>query len=93
MDKSDWKLVEYEDLCSNPSKTKSEIADFLGLTTVSENNSDDIIKPFESHTIEGNPIRLLKKEVKIIFDERWKKRLTKDQIKVIDTIQYKIFSK
>ena len=90
LDKSDWKLVEYEDLCSNPSKTKSEIADFLGLTTVSENNSDDIIKPFESHTIQGNPIRLLKKEVKIIFDERWKKRLTADQIRQINIIQSKI---
>jgi len=59
----------------------------LGLTIVSENNIDVIIKPFESHTIEGNPIRLLKKEVKIIFDERWKKRLTADQIRQINIIQ------
>jgi hypothetical protein len=87
LDKSDWKLIEYEDFCSNPSKTKSEIADFLGLTIVSENNSDVILKPFESHTIQGNPIRLLKKEVKIIFDERWKKRLTADQIRQINIIQ------
>ena len=88
LNKSDWRLIKYEDLCANPSKIKVEVSDFLDLVIDLKNNSD-IIMPFKSHTIQGNPIRLLKKEVQIIYDKRWKKRLTADQVRKIDHIQSK----
>lgn len=64
-----------------------EIADFLNIDSKSK---DAILRPFESHTIQGNPIRLLKKEVKIRYDDRFRKRLTKEQFELIEEIDSRI---
>ena len=82
-------MIKYEEMCSKPSKIKNEITDFLDLKSTHTNTKDVFIKPFDSHTIQGNPIRLLKKKIKIIYDERWRKRLNVNQIEEIDFLQSK----
>jgi len=89
LNSTEWKLIKYEEMCSKPSKIKNEITDFLDLKSTHTNTKDVFIKPFDSHTIQGNPIRLLKKKIKIIYDERWRKRLNVNQIEEIDFLQSK----
>ena len=87
LSKSELKFIKYEDLCANPEQKKKEIANFLNIDSKSK---DAILRPFESHTIQGNPIRLLKKEVKIRHDDRFRKRLTKEQVELIEGIDSRI---
>lgn len=87
LSKSELKFIKYEDLCANPEQKKKEIANFLNIDSKSK---DAILRPFESHTIQGNPIRLLKKEVKIRHDDRFRKRLTKEQVELIEEIDSRI---
>lgn len=89
INKNDWKLILYEDLCKNPAKVKNEISEFVGFDKEIKNDSI-VLKPYNAHTIQGNPIRLLKKDVKIRYDERWKDRLTSKQVKEIELLSSKV---
>lgn len=76
-DKKDFMEIQYEDLCTNYNQIRKDIAMFIGLDD--HMHSIEYISPYKYHTVQGNPMRLKKEDLAIRYDERWKKRLTKEQ--------------
>lgn len=78
--------VNYEDFCKDPTNVRNKIINFLNMEKL---NSDvKHIEPYNYHCIQGNPIRLRKDRMEIVYDERWRKRLSPDQIKKLDKISF-----
>ena len=80
-------IIRYEDLCCQPGATINKICNFLKIRYKEEMltmNKD------ESHCIGGNPMRDKKGERKIIFDEKWKKQLTKNDLAIFENVAGKL---
>lgn len=84
---SDYLLVNYEKLASEPQKTFQEVLNLIGCQ--SESNFEQEFKSNTIHTIAGNPMRY--KPRKIILDEAWKNSFPFWYQKTVDLIAY--FSK
>ena len=74
-------FVRYEDLCADPDATLRRLTEFVG--------ADPAFRPLllekESfHNIGGNPMRFRRTEVHIKLDERWRRDLSPDQLRVFD---------
>ena len=67
----DYKLIQYEQLASEPEKVIPEIADFVGFSF--EEKAITEFRNNKNHTIAGNPMRF--REGGISLDEAWKVRL------------------
>jgi hypothetical protein len=80
-------FVNYEDFCRDPNKIRNDIARFTG--TQLPDKPIHSISPYKYHTIQGNPMRLKKEDLKIRYDERWKERLTDTEKKWLDRISNK----
>ncbi len=79
---NDILFLNYEDICKNPTFTRKEIATFLQLIPPNENM--DSLSPYKYHTVQGNPMRLKKEDIRINYDERWMERLSEDEILFIN---------
>lgn len=71
--------VSYESMCSNYNSLRNEIAKFAGLE-IKDISPIAYISPYKYHTVQGNPMRLSKEDIVIRYDERWKERLTINQV-------------
>lgn len=80
--------VEYEEICRDSNKVRIKIAKFLNLKTPENNLAH--ISPYNYHTIQGNPIRLSKVDIKIRCDDRWQTRISKYSEMKINKILSKI---
>jgi hypothetical protein len=80
--KEDIMEVSYQNMCSSYNSLRKDIANFADLK---QQNIIPIehISPYKYHTVQGNPMRLLKKDVVIRYDKRWQERLNDEQIKWI----------
>lgn len=87
----DVEVLKYEDLCQNPGNTLDEISEFLSLKLCG--SSLKTISPYKYHTIQGNPMRLIKKDLSIRYDERWRERLTESQINELNRASLKLDKK
>lgn len=70
--------ITYEEMCQYPNPSLQKIADFIGNQEKIETLKH--ISPYSYHTVQGNPMRLAKKDLEIRYDERWRERLTPAQI-------------
>lgn len=84
MDKEEYLYVSYESYCKGYNKVRQEISNFLGYKE--ELEDVEYISPQNYHLVQGNPIRLIKKEIKIRYDGRWQNRLTEDQIQWLNSL-------
>jgi hypothetical protein len=75
----EYREIKYEKMCSNYNDLRIEIADFLGINTA-KIKPINYIYPHKYHTVQGNPMRLKKDAVEIKYDERWKSRLSEEQV-------------
>ncbi|MEO2072877.1 MAG: sulfotransferase [Zunongwangia sp.] len=84
LSEEEYMVVKYEDMCRDYNELRRNVANWLKI----EGNIDDInhISPYNYHTVQGNPMRLLKKDIKIRFDERWKERLSEEQINWLNNL-------
>jgi len=77
LDKSEYIVIRYEDLANDFERTRKKLALFLD---ISEDLSDiTYLYPSQMHIVAGNPVRS-KEKMSVQYDERWKKRLTAEQI-------------
>ncbi len=81
VDPSSWMRVQYEDLCTDPQGTLDEIARFIGVEPVP---LSEFLASDESHII-GNSMRLGGVS-EIRLDEKWRDRLTDEDLDVIARI-------
>lgn len=81
--KDDFIEITYEFLCAEYNECRQKIADFAGLA---ERKVDpiDVISPYKYHTVQGNPMRLSKKDLAIKYDRRWVERLSAEQLEWIE---------
>ncbi len=86
IDSSDYKIVNYEDLCKNPQMTRRNISKFLG---VKLENLEFIIDTNKHHLVAGNPMRH-KGIINIKYDERWKDRLSKENMERLKKVSIKM---
>jgi len=84
LEKSEYMIVKYKDLATNPSRIRQLLAEFLEIECDTE-NIEGII-PSQLHAVAGNPIRTSEGLVKIKYDERWRKRLSNGQIAKLSVI-------
>ena len=74
--------LEYELLCSDPSRALQKVAAFLDIpafeSTALDKNS--------SHAIHGNQMRWRRDEKEIVFDERWRRELTESDLMEFEAI-------
>jgi hypothetical protein len=84
-------LIKYEEFCDHPVRVLKKICQFVNLSY--NDNLSNLIKP--SHAIPGNPWLINNKNwpIKIKKDERWKKELTKNELKIFKKISGKINKK
>lgn len=87
LDKGEYYILNYDNLCSNPIRERERIARFIGIDEKLPDYCS--INTKEYHLVAGNPIRH-QGHVSIRYDERWKKRLTKEQIQSLNHIQAKV---
>ena len=80
LDKSPWIEIQYEQLCKDTDKTLDRIFDFIGL------DPEKKIKDFRSieHHVVGNGMRL-DTTSEVHLDERWRKELTEQDIKIFES--------
>jgi len=79
--KSSWLKVQYENICRDTDNTLDKIYDFIGLdSSLKEKN----FKSVEHHVL-GNGMRFDTSD-EIILDERWKKELTKEELKEFELV-------
>jgi hypothetical protein len=83
--KEDYFRISYKYLCENYNSVRSDIVDFVGLDKTAL-ASIGFISPYKYHTVQGNPMRLSKENIVIKYDERWKERLSEEQVDWIDTL-------
>lgn len=88
LDKKYYKIIKYEDICQNPNDARKDIAEYLELAPLK--NNIEHLTPSNYHTVQGNPMRLIKKSIRIKYDERWRVRLTKSQQKDLDMISTRL---
>ncbi len=79
----DYLVIKYEDIANKPENVRNELIDFLKLEKTPFKNFFDTSK---YHIIAGNPMRY-KKSFSIKYDERWKKILSNEQVKVLQKYQ------
>ncbi len=70
--------IKYEDLCSDPRNTLSQLYKFLNITQINRINFSSI----KQHVL-GNKMRL-KKTYIIKHDDKWKHQLNVDQLNIIE---------
>ena len=83
LNKSEYLVIRYSDLAKNVNTTRKKIAEFLEITEPVQDIST--LFPSQMHIVAGNPVRN-KKKMDIKYDERWKQRLSKDQIEDLSII-------
>ncbi|RLJ16420.1 hypothetical protein DJ030_16860 [bacterium endosymbiont of Escarpia laminata] len=73
--------IKYEDLCADPDKVLDEVFTFIGV------DPDKRVKNFRSveHHVIGNGMRLDDRS-EISLDERWKERLTEEDLRIFSGI-------
>jgi hypothetical protein len=73
--KSQWKFLQYEELCRKPAETLRDLCNFLGM------DSSNVVLDFRARTqhVLGNDMRL-KSGSDIRLDERWRTTLTKEDL-------------
>ena len=69
--------LKYESLCNSPDKEMNKIFDFLELPHFDSRLCDD------RHAIGGNPSRFNESK-KIVLDEKWQKKLSKQDLYIFD---------
>lgn len=84
-------FVKYESLCKDPLGCLTQVSRFLDLPG-EPTEEQTILVPYKKHTVQGNPIRLLKDPMKIRYDERWRVRLNPDQIYAAQAASSEVFS-
>jgi hypothetical protein len=80
--KEDYLEVSYETLCESYNPLREDIAKFINFD-LKDMDKIKYISPYTYHTVQGNPMRLSKKDVFIKYDERWKERLNVKQLEWI----------
>lgn len=81
LDRSQWIEVRYEDYCRHSDETLSRIQKFLG---VDPHRQPVDFRSVEQHVV-GNGMRL-DTVSEIQLDERWRQRLTTEELKVFDDV-------
>jgi len=78
---SQWMEVRYERLCTDTEETLRAICQFLGLP------STDVVLDFRAteHHVVGNGMRL-DATSQIVLDERWRERLTPEDLEIFESI-------
>lgn len=81
MPESQWKFLQYEELCRRPEETLRELCGFLGMDT------SRVVLDFRAHTqhVLGNEMRL-KSGSEIRLDERWRTGLSKEDLQVFEEV-------
>jgi len=87
-DPDEYYFLNYEKLCSDPTQELLKIAKFIGIEE-DQVPRDNKIDTKSYHLTAGNPIRN-QGELSIRYDQRWKERLTQDQIVYLDEIQDRV---
>lgn len=67
--------VRYEDVVEQPQRTLSQIADFIGATAPGSLAADGMVRLGENHTVVGNPIRHVRRDLSIRLDDEWKTQM------------------
>lgn len=83
LNKSEYLVIRYEDLASDVNASRHKIAEFLEIKETIEDIST--LYPSQMHIVAGNPIRN-KEKMEIKLDERWKERLSHEQIKELSVL-------
>jgi hypothetical protein len=73
----------YESLCRDAANTMKTICAFLGLPF---DASMLELRKRKAHNIGGNPMRFRAEEGRIVLDERWRKQLSKEELRVFAQI-------
>lgn len=81
MPESQWKFLQYEELCRRPEETLRELCGFLGMDT------GRVVLDFRARTqhVLGNEMRL-KSGSEIRLDERWRTGLSKEDLQVFEEV-------
>lgn len=75
--------VKYEDMCLDPPGTLNRISEFLGLDT---RLSEFTLKKTEFHGVGGNPMRFRYDESTVALDEKWRRELSAEDLKLFEEI-------
>jgi len=84
----DYYLLNYEQMCAKPEEELLKMAEFIGVDK-EQVPTDSEINTKDYHLVAGNPIRHQGK-LSIRYDQRWKERLTEDQISYLDKVQKRV---
>lgn len=79
--------IDYETLAENPYTVIKKVVTYFNLNP-SKGFSDEAfyINPSEQHIVAGNPMRYRGKQ-QVVYDDRWKKELTDDELQYITAYQ------
>lgn len=81
LDRKKWIEIHYEDICLKTDVTLQKISDFIGIDTISDYKN---FRRIPQHVV-GNGMRL-DTGSEIQLDERWKKALSPEDLKVFDNV-------
>lgn len=87
LDKSEYLVISYEELAKNVNATRNKIGEFLNITDPIQDISS--VYPSKMHIVAGNPLRN-KDKMEVRYDERWKERLSKEQINELAKINNRL---
>lgn len=81
MPESQWKFLQYEELCRRPEETLRNLCGFLGMDT------NRVVLDFRARTqhVLGNEMRL-KSGSEIRLDERWRSGLSKEDLEIFEEV-------
>lgn len=89
---TDVAFVSYDELCADTEKVLRTLDSQFGLG-FSKDHDVSRFTPSAHHTIQGNPMRLKKGDLKVRYDQRWKQRLTNDQQKKLYEMMQQVDSR
>jgi hypothetical protein len=75
--------VKYEEMCLDPSGTLNRISEFLGIET---RLNEFTLKKTEFHGVGGNPMRFRYDESTVSLDEKWRRDLSAEELKLFEEI-------
>lgn len=79
--------IEYEHLAESPATVINKVAAHVNLKPpIGQSNEAFYINPSEQHIVAGNPMRYRGKQ-QVMYDDRWKKELTDDELQHIKAYQ------
>ena len=75
--------VKYEEMCLDPAGTLNRISEFLGIET---RLNEFTLKKTEFHGVGGNPMRFRYDESTVSLDEKWRRDLSAEELKLFEEI-------